>query len=192
MPGIYILKKKNHYYILIGRPPDKVPRVGWGVVMAGLGCEALVGAMAVQRWVTLMPTPYQSHLGTFPGQIRFTCLTRGPSGWLWFTPLICVALRSQAPPLPRCFCEWRGRPWPAVRGSAEVSACKPTSEAQGPLPAPCPLWPARDAPERREGGGTHGRPLGADVTRPPSPFRWPTRPGPGRERGRGAAGSPRT
>ena len=39
--------------------------------MAGLGCEALVGAMAVQCWVTLMPAPYfrRSGLPVSPGDL---------------------------------------------------------------------------------------------------------------------------
>lgn len=106
-------------------------------------------------------------------------------------PSLLCGPKISGPAPPPVFLRVAGRPWQAVWGSAEVSACKPTSEAQGPLPAPCPLWSARDAPERREGGGTHGRPLGADVTSPP-PIPVAHAPSASRQRGRGAAGSPRT
>lgn len=128
--------------------------------------------------VTLMPAPYllRPGLPVSPG--------RTWAGLAYPSHLCGPKISGPAP--PPLFLQVAGRPWRAPRGSVQAH-----SEAQGPLPAPCPLWPARDALERREGSGTHGRPLGADVTRPPSPFRWPTRPQPRRQRGRGAAGGPR-
>lgn len=177
MPGIYILTKKSLLHF--NREATRQGSQG--------GEGGSDGRARLSHWLEHWGNPDASAL---PGQVWFTCLTGGPTGWLGFTPLTCVALRSQAPPLLRCFCEWRGVPgrlYGAQQRSAPVS---PRLRPRGPCQHPAHCGPRVMPQSGGRGAAPTGGPSVLTSRAPPIPVAHA--PSAGRQRGRGAAGSPRT
>lgn len=164
MPGIYILTKKSLLHF--NREATRQGSQG--------GEGGSDGRARLSHWLEHWGNPDASAL---PGQVWFTCLTGGPTGRLWFTPLTCVALRSQAPPLLRCFCEWRGVPGRLYGDQQRSAPVSPRLRPRGPCQHPAHCGP-RVMPQS---GGRGAAPTGGPsvlTSRAPPPFRWPTRPRP--------------
>lgn len=128
MPGIYILTKKSLLHF--NREATRQGSQG--------GEGGSDGRARLSHWLEHWGNPDASAL---PGQVWFTCLTGGPTGRLWFTPLTCVALRSQAPPLLRCFCEWRGVPGRLYGDQQRSAPVSPRLRPRGPCQHPAHCGP---------------------------------------------------
>lgn len=177
MPGIYILTKKSLLHF--NREATRQGSQG--------GEGGSDGRARLSHWLEHWGNPDASAL---PGQVWFTCLTGGPTGRLWFTPLTCVALRSQAPPLLRCFCEWRGVPGRLYGDQQRSAPVSPRLRPRGPCQHPAHCGPRVMPQSGGRGAAPTGGPSVLTSRAPPIPVAHA--PSAGRRRGRGAAGSPRT